>query len=103
MPPLPVASRAGEPSWGPEILIRHQLVEIVDALPAFYDEWETWAADFSESHSTYPVLLLFRSPDPWSSWVTALLSVLDAGAMQLALNPNSSPSQAPIPHHSLPP
>ena len=89
-----LTSRAGEPSWGPEILIRHQLVDIVDALPAFYDEWETWAADFSESHSTYPVLLLFRSPDPWSSWVTSLLSVLDAGAMQLALNPSTAPSQA---------
>jgi hypothetical protein len=89
-----LASRAGEPSWGPEILIRHQLVGIVDALPDFYGQWEQWAADFSESHSTYPVLLLFRSPDPWSSWVLALLSVLDAAAMQLSLNPTSAPSQA---------
>ena len=68
-----LASRAGEPSWGPEILIRHQLVGIVDSLPDFYGQWEQWAADFSESHSTYPVLLLFRSPDPWSSWAVALL------------------------------
>jgi hypothetical protein len=89
-----LASRAGEPSWGPEILVRHQLVGIVDALPDFYGQWEQWAAEFSESHSTYPVLLLFRSPDPWSSWAVALLAVLDAAAMQLALNPTSSPSQA---------
>jgi hypothetical protein len=89
-----LASRAGEPSWGPEILIRHQLVGIVDSLPEFYGDWELWAADFSESHATYPVLLLFRSPDPWSSWVIALLSVLDAAAIQLALNPDSAPSQA---------
>jgi hypothetical protein len=89
-----LASRAGEPSWGPEILIRHQLVGIVDSLPDFYGQWEQWAADFSESHSTYPVLLLFRSPDPWSSWAIALLSVLDAAAMQLALNPTTAPSQA---------
>ena len=89
-----LASRAGEPSWGPEILIRHQLVGIVDSLPEFYGQWEQWAADFSESHSTYPALLLFRSPDPWSSWAVALLAVLDAAAMQLALNPTSSPSQA---------
>jgi hypothetical protein len=40
------------------------------------------------------VLLLFRSPDPWSSWIVALLSVLDAAAMQLALNPSTAPSQA---------
>jgi hypothetical protein len=89
-----LASRAGEPSWGPEILIRHQLVGIVDALPDFYDQWEQWAAELSESHTTYPVLLLFRSPDPWSSWVIALLSVLDAAAMHLALNPSRAPSQA---------
>jgi hypothetical protein len=89
-----LASRAGEPSWGPEILIRHQLVSIVDSLPEFYDRWEQWAAEFSESHSTYPVLLLFRSPDPWASWVLALLSVLDAAAMHLALNPATAPSQA---------
>ena len=89
-----LAGRAGEPSWGPEILIRHQLVGIIDALPDFYASWEQWAAEFSESHSSYPVLLLFRSPDPWSSWVLALLSVLDAAAMQLALNPTTTPSQA---------
>ncbi|HEY7107215.1 MAG TPA: hypothetical protein VH986_12480 [Acidimicrobiia bacterium] len=89
-----LASRAGEPSWGPEILIRHQLVGIIDSLPAFYGEWEQWSADLSESHTTYPVLLLFRSPDPWSSWVIALLAVLDAAAMQLALNPHTAPSQA---------
>jgi hypothetical protein len=89
-----LASRAGEPSWGPEILVRHQLVRIVDALPEFYGEWEQWAAEVSESHSSYPVLLLFRSPDAWSSWVLALLAVLDAAAMQLALNPASAPSQA---------
>ena len=89
-----LASRAGQPSWGPEILIRHQLVGTVDSLPDFYGQWEQWAAEFSESHSTYPVLLLFRSPDPWASWPIALLAVLDAAAMQLALNPTSAPSQA---------
>jgi hypothetical protein len=89
-----LASRAGEPSWGPEILIPHQLVGIVDALPAFYGEWEQWAAEFAESHTTYPALLLFRSPDAWSSWVVASLAVLDAAAMQLALNPSTAPSQA---------
>jgi hypothetical protein len=89
-----LTSRAGEPSWGPEILVRHQLVGILDALPEFYGQWEQWAAEFAESHSNYPVLLLFRSPEPWSSWAIALLSVLDAAAMQLALNPTTTHSQA---------
>jgi hypothetical protein len=89
-----LTSRAGEPAWGPEILIRHQLVGSTDALPDFYGSWEQWAAEVSESHVSYPVLLLFRSPDPWSSWVLSLLSVMDAAAMHLALQPESAPSQA---------
>ncbi len=86
-------SRAGSPAWGPELLARHQLVGINDALPALYADWEAWAAEVTESHVTYPVLLLFRSPEPWFSWIIGLLAVLDAGAMQLALNPTTAPSQ----------
>jgi len=87
-------SRAGDPAWGPELLARHQLVGIVDTLPELYAAWEEWAADVAESHTTYPVLLLFRSPEPWLSWMIGLLAVLDAGAMHLALAPDAAPSQA---------
>jgi hypothetical protein len=87
-------SRAGVPAWGPEVLIRHQLVGIIDALPQFYADWELWAADLAESHTTYPVLLLFRSPEPWFSWLVGLLAVLDGAAMHLALAPSSASSQA---------
>ncbi|MDH2904480.1 MAG: hypothetical protein PXZ08_11125 [Actinomycetota bacterium] len=87
-------SRAGAPAWGPELLARHQLVGILDTLPDLYKEWETWAADVAESHSTYPILLLFRSPEPWLSWMLGLLAVLDAAAMQLSLAPSAAPSHA---------
>ncbi len=87
-------SRSGSPAWGPELLMRHQLVGIVDTLPDLYENWEAWAAEVTESHTTYPVLLYFRSPEPWLSWMIGLLAVLDAGAMQLALAPASAPSQA---------
>jgi hypothetical protein len=87
-------SRAGAPAWGPELLARHQLVGITDTLPDLYKDWELWSADVAESHSTYPILLLFRSPEPWLSWMLGLLAVLDAAAMQLALSPSTAPSQA---------
>ena len=48
----------------------------------------------AESHTTYPVLLLFRSPEPWYSWVLGLIAVLDAAAMHLALAPSQASSQA---------
>ena len=87
-------SRAGTPAWGPEVLVRHQLVGIVDALAEFYRDWEQWAAEVAETHTTYPVLLLFRSPQAWYSWVLSLLAVQDAAAMHLALCPSTAPSQA---------
>jgi hypothetical protein len=87
-------SRAGVPAWGPELLARHQLVGIIDTLPDLYSDWEEWAADVAESHTTYPVLLLFRSPEPWFSWHLALLAVLDSAAMHLALAPASASSNA---------
>jgi hypothetical protein len=87
-------SRAGIPAWGPELLARHQLVGIIDTLPDFYSAWEEWSADLAEGHTTYPVMLLFRSPDPWFSWLVGLLAVLDGAAMHLALAPSTASSQS---------
>jgi hypothetical protein len=87
-------SRAGVPAWGPELLARHQLVGIIDTLPDLYSAWEEWAAAVAESHTTYPVMLMFRSPEPWFSWLLALLAVLDGAAMHLALAPATASSNA---------
>ncbi len=87
-------SRAGTPAWGPELLARHQLVGITDTLPDLYATWEEWAADVAETHTTYPILLLFRSPEPWFSWLLGLLAVLDGAAMHLALAPSTASSRA---------
>jgi hypothetical protein len=87
-------SRAGAPAWGPELLARHRLVATLDNLPAFYAEWERWAADVAESHTNYPVLILFRSPAPLRSWVVGILAVLDSAALHLALNPSIRQSEA---------
>jgi hypothetical protein len=87
-------ARAGLPAWGPEVLIRHQLVGITDTMPDLYGSWEQWAADVAETHTTYPVLLLFRSPEAWYSWVVGLLAVLDAAALHLAVAPSTASSRA---------
>jgi hypothetical protein len=87
-------SRAGEPAWGPELLARQALVGTVDQLAEVYAGWERLAADIGESHANYPVLLTFRSPQPYRSWIVALLAVLDGAAMHLALAPNHAPPGA---------
>jgi hypothetical protein len=89
-------SRAGVPSWGPELLARTHYalgsgVSTINTLPDLYAQWERWAADVAESHTTYLPLVRFRSPRPLSSWVTALLAVLDSAALFLALSPKSAP------------
>ena len=90
-------ARAGIPSWGPELLARTHYgfgsgVSTIDTLPALYAQWERWAADVAESHTTYLPLVRFRSPGTLSSWMTALLAVLDSAALYLALSPASVPA-----------
>lgn len=89
-----LGARAGAPAWGPEILARHQLDHAVATLPALFAAWETWAADITESHASYPWLMVFRSPDPLQSWVVSLLAMLDAAALYLAVAPASAPPEA---------
>ena len=89
-----LASRAGEPAWGPELLARQWLVDTETALPELYRDWERLAADLGESHSSYPVLLSFRSPKPNRSWIVGLIAVMDAAAMHLAVSPGSAPPEA---------
>src|SRR5271166_4458708 len=89
-------SRAGVPSWGPELLARTHYAlgsgtSTLDTMPDLYAQWERWAADIAESHTTYLPLVRFRSPGPLSSWVTALLAVLDSAALFLALSPGIAP------------
>lgn len=87
-------SRAGEPAWGPELLARQGLVGTVAQLREVYQGWERLAADIGESHANYPVLLAFRSPQPYRSWVIAMLAVMDGAAMHLSLAPTTAPPEA---------
>jgi hypothetical protein len=89
-------ARAGTPSWGPELLARTHYalgsgVSSIGTLPQIYSDWERWAADVTESHTTYLPLVRFRSPKALSSWVTALLAVLDSAALYLSLSPGQAP------------
>jgi hypothetical protein len=89
-------ARAGVPSWGPELLARTHYalgsgMSTLDTMPELYALWERWSADIAESHTTYIQLVRFRSPGALSSWVTALLAVLDSAAMFLAVSPEAAP------------
>jgi hypothetical protein len=92
-----LVSRAGVPSWGPELLARTHFAlgsgtSTINTLPDLYLQWERWSSDVAESHTTYLPLVRFRSPQPYSSWVVALLSVLDSAALVLSLSPDEAPT-----------
>jgi hypothetical protein len=89
-------ARGGIPSWGPELLARTHYalgsgMSTLDTMPDLYAQWERWASDVAESHTTYLPLVRFRSPQALSSWVTSLLAVLDSAALFLALSPKVAP------------
>ena len=88
-----MAVRAGQPAWGPELLARSRFTITTEDLPNFYRQWERWAADVAESHSSYPILLRFRSTHPMASWLIALLAVLDSAALFSAVAPDELPVQ----------
>jgi hypothetical protein len=85
---------SGTPPWGPELLARQQLIGNTAYLARLYERWAEWAADISESHTTYRTLIYFRSRNPRQAWPLALLAVLDAAALHLALCPDSAPAEA---------
>jgi hypothetical protein len=90
-----LATRAGSPAWGPEILARTKWgIFDGDARPVLdelFSSWESWAAEVAESHTTYFTLARLRSPQPFSDWLTSLVAVLDAAALHLSLTPSAEP------------
>lgn len=94
-----LATRAGVPSWGPELLARSrwgiQDGNMAQVLETLFFTWERWAAEVAESHTTYLTLARFRSPRPMSHWLTSLIAVMDAAALHLSLAPSLEPKLAP--------
>jgi hypothetical protein len=77
--------RLGSPPRAATMLIRyHQIEEPHFRLNQVWQEWERWFADIDESHSTFPILAFFRSPQPDRSWITSAGALLDAAALWLA-------------------
>ncbi len=89
-----LAGRGGDPAWGPVILMRYQLAGVVSELGVLFASWERLVADIAESHTSYPTLVYFRSPDLRRSWLTSLMAVMDAAALQLARTPSAASASA---------
>jgi len=53
----------------------------LDLFNRFCADWEMWTAEVLESHTSYPMLALFRSQHAGQSWITALGVVTDAATL----------------------
>ncbi len=53
------------------LLSRSPTGEVDDVL-RFFEGWEDWVAGVIETHTTFPMLRLFRSKYPGQHWITAL-------------------------------
>ena len=73
--------RAGNPPSAAEFILRHHRIGWLDQLDGRWLQWERWFAELEETHTTYPALNFFRSPDPDRSWITAAGTILDAASL----------------------
>jgi len=77
-------ARAGSPPSAVELLERFHRIDFLDELPALWERWEDWFVEIAETHTSFPVLAFFRSPEPDQSWVTAAGTVLDAASLAVS-------------------
>jgi hypothetical protein len=76
--------RAGAPPTGVEMIRRLWVLGRIDLLSGIWTTWETWFVELEETHTSFPALVFFRSPQPDHSWVTAAGAVLDAASLRAA-------------------
>jgi hypothetical protein len=73
--------RVGSPPTGLALLSRSWKLGRFDQLEEVWEGWEDWFIEVSESHTTFPQLVFFRSPHPENHWVLSAETVLDGAAL----------------------
>lgn len=73
--------RVGSPPTGLALLQRSWHLGRFDQLEEVWEDWEDWFIEVSESHTTFPQLVFFRSPHPHNHWVLSAETVLDGAAL----------------------
>jgi hypothetical protein len=73
--------RAGEPPSAKEMIWRYERLGRLAEIHEVWVEWQRWFAEVEETHTSYPVLVFFRSSHAHHSWITAAGAVLDAASI----------------------
>jgi hypothetical protein len=81
---IELAVRAGAPPTGVGLLRWHAAKGDMRQMDDWLREWEHWAGELMESHSTYPMLAFYRSQHDGYSWLASTAMVLDACTLIIA-------------------
>lgn len=74
--------RAGLPPSATTMLIRYARIEEFNLrLTELWRTGESWFADLEESHTSFPILAFFRSPQSHQSWINSAGVLLDAASL----------------------
>jgi hypothetical protein len=76
--------RAGMPPSGVRLVEFFGIMGQIENLGDFWTDWERWFVDIEESHTSFPAVVFFRSPEPGHSWVVAAGAVLDGASLLAA-------------------
>ena len=77
--------RAGSPPTPEELLRRAWVIGWTQRMgPELWQAWQLWFIDIEETHTSYPSLTFFRSPQPERSWITAAACVLDTASIVMS-------------------
>jgi hypothetical protein len=74
-------ARAGSPPTGATMLIRLHTIGDLAYRRQIWTEWQEWFVAVEQTHTMYPSLPFFRSPQPDQSWITAAGAVLDGASL----------------------
>lgn len=80
----------------PVSLVRAYLGDDGDTtrLDAMFDDWAAWCAEIYDSHTSFPMLMWFRSKHRGHSWITGLGVVTDAAIAFAATVPGADTGSA---------
>lgn len=77
-------ARAGSPPTAGTLLQRHAVLGDLNTLNEWLRDWEVWASELIESHSSYPMLAFYRSQHQNQSWLASLAVMLDCCTLVIA-------------------
>ncbi len=76
--------RGGSPPSAVEILGRAWRVDGLKKINVLWRRAEQWFLEIQETHTSFPAVVFFRSPEPDHSWVTAGGAILDSASLLLS-------------------